>query len=75
VLEHPDYGAEDRISKVLCIEGDVGVVGGYAGDLAEIKHGGEEDLRTEEDGVDKVEDVWIEFDDAGEGDWREEVPF
>ena len=32
-------------------------------------------MGTEEDGVDKVEDIRFEFDYAGEGVGREEVPF
>lgn len=45
---------------MFCIEGNVGVVAGDTGDMREPEFGSEDDLWTEEDGVDQVQDVGIE---------------
>jgi len=51
---------------MFSVEGDVGVITAYAGDMGEPEFCGEDDLWAEEDGVDEVQDVGGEGEDLGE---------
>jgi hypothetical protein len=39
---------------MFCVEGDVGVITAYSGDMREAEFRRQDDLWTKEDGVDKV---------------------
>ena len=74
-LQRPYRGGQVRVSEMFSVEGDVGVITAYAGDMREPEFCGEDDLWAEKDGVDEVQDVGGEGEDLGERRGGEEVAF
>jgi len=60
---------------VFCVQGDVGVVGGYARDIGKEHTDGDKDLGTEKDGIYKVYYIGVEVDDSFQGAVGKEVQF
>jgi hypothetical protein len=74
-LQSPDYRAQKGVSEMFCVESDVGMVGGYSGDIGEKHSCGEKHLRAKKNRVDEMDHVGLEVDDALKGRRGQEIPF